>query len=275
MAIAGNTTIPLTGATISERLVNTNLKTYTSLEQLGLTGPVTMEQVCAALPSGSMYVFGNNRSTDISDVPLQYSLITIAGSSWAAYCECHQYGVQQYWVGAYYTSASQKFTGWKKIAMETIVPPGTIVPSAAASVPAGYLSCEGQAVSRTTYADLFAAIGTAYGAGDGSTTFGLPNLGYKYPRGGTASGRGAIGGKGVINLTVAQLPAHTMPMREAIMWPEPSSAPAHSTGTGWGAGWATAAGPWVGGITATNSIGSGSNVDTTDPYQYVRYYIKY
>ncbi|MCW8965596.1 MAG: phage tail protein [Candidatus Pacearchaeota archaeon] len=45
---------------------------------------------------------------------------------------------------------------------------------AGASVPSGYLECDGSAVSRTTYADLFAVIGTTYGVGDGSTTFNLP-----------------------------------------------------------------------------------------------------
>lgn len=47
---------------------------------------------------------------------------------------------------------------------------------AGASVPAGYLLCDGTAISRTTYAKLFSAIGTAWGEGDGSTTFNLPNL---------------------------------------------------------------------------------------------------
>ena len=51
------------------------------------------------------------------------------------------------------------------------VPPGCIMPYAGATAPEGWLLCHGQAVSRTTYADLFAAIGTAHGAGDGSTTF--------------------------------------------------------------------------------------------------------
>ena len=55
-----------------------------------------------------------------------------------------------------------------------IMPAGVIVPFAGTTVPAGYLLCDGSAVSRTTYADLFAAIGTTYGAGDGNTTFNLP-----------------------------------------------------------------------------------------------------
>ena len=48
--------------------------------------------------------------------------------------------------------------------------------AAAASIPAGYLNCDGTAVSRSTYSALFALIGTTYGAGDGSSTFNVPNL---------------------------------------------------------------------------------------------------
>jgi hypothetical protein len=70
------------------------------------------------------------------------------------------------------------------------VPLGTILPYAAnaAEPPYSFLFCEGQAVSRTMYPDLFALIGTTYGAGDGSTTFNLPNLIGKYPQGDTTAG---------------------------------------------------------------------------------------
>ena len=54
------------------------------------------------------------------------------------------------------------------------VPTGMI--SAFHTVPEGWLQCNGAAVSRTTYAALFAVVGTKYGSGDGSTTFNLPNL---------------------------------------------------------------------------------------------------
>lgn len=56
-------------------------------------------------------------------------------------------------------------------------PTGTIMEYAApnATAPAGWLRCDGSAVSRTTYAALFAVCGTSYGAGDGSTTFNLPS----------------------------------------------------------------------------------------------------
>ena len=53
---------------------------------------------------------------------------------------------------------------------------GLIIPWTDSSVPTGYLECNGQAVSRSTYAALFAIIGTTYGSGNGSTTFTLPDL---------------------------------------------------------------------------------------------------
>lgn len=55
-------------------------------------------------------------------------------------------------------------------------PPGAIIAFAGTVAPAGWLLCDGSTVSRTTYAALFAAIGTTYGVGNGTTTFGLPNL---------------------------------------------------------------------------------------------------
>ena len=54
-------------------------------------------------------------------------------------------------------------------------PTGAVMAFAGSSAPEGWLVCDGSAVSRTTYADMFAVIGTTYGSGDGSTTFNLPN----------------------------------------------------------------------------------------------------
>jgi microcystin-dependent protein len=61
-----------------------------------------------------------------------------------------------------------------------VPPPGAIFSYGGAVLPAGFLWCHGGTVSRTTYAALFAAIGTAYGVGDG-TTFGVPNLKGRVP----------------------------------------------------------------------------------------------
>lgn len=103
------------------------------------------------------------------------------------------------------------------------LPPGVMMDYAGTTAPSGWLMCYGQAVSRTTYAALFAVIGVAFGAGDGSTTFNLPDL-----RGRTRIGLDNMGGSsanrvtnaqadvmggnaGAENhtLTITQIPAHT------------------------------------------------------------------
>ena len=67
-------------------------------------------------------------------------------------------------------------TGYASTKYSETTRTATILPWSDSSVPTGFLECNGADVSRTTYADLFAVIGTTYGSGDGSTTFGLPNL---------------------------------------------------------------------------------------------------
>lgn len=90
--------------------------------------------------------------------------------------------------------------------------PGVIEAYAGNTAPEGYLLCNGQAVSRTTYANLYAQIGTTYGAGNGSTTFNVPNLNGRVIVGKDSSNFSTLGGSGgSINttLTSANMPAHT------------------------------------------------------------------
>lgn len=80
-------------------------------------------------------------------------------------------------------------------AWDQIVPVGTVIPYCGSTSPDGWLLCDGSAVSRTTYSALFAAIGDAFGSGDGSTTFNLPDLQQRFPLGKAASGTGStLGG---------------------------------------------------------------------------------
>jgi len=76
---------------------------------------------------------------------------------------------------ANYEATKYNFDGSDLTGIEGI-PTATIVPWTSASVPTGFLECNGAAVSRSTYSALFAVIGTTYGAGDGSSTFTLPDL---------------------------------------------------------------------------------------------------
>lgn len=90
---------------------------------------------------------------------------------------------------------------------------GCIKILAKASPPTGWLICDGSAISRTTYADLFTAIGTTFGVGDGSTTFNIPNVKGKVPVGVDAAQTefdtlGETGGAKTVALITAELPVH-------------------------------------------------------------------
>ena len=107
------------------------------------------------------------------------------------------------------------------------MPPGSMLEYGGSTAPDGFLLCNGAAVSRTTYSALFAALGTAYGAGDGSTTFNVPNkidrvgvgAGSSYARGATGgaasattSSAGSHNHTGAVTgtaISTAQMPSHT------------------------------------------------------------------
>ena len=104
-------------------------------------------------------------------------------------------------------------TAWVSIGMLGVqnfghILPGAIVYHAKSAAPAGYLKANGGAVSRTTYADLFAEIGTTFGVGDGSTTFNLPELRGEFPRGWDDS-RGVDSGRAFGSAQAQQLLDHT------------------------------------------------------------------
>lgn len=77
-------------------------------------------------------------------------------------------------------------------------PLGTILPFGGAAAPIGWFLCQGQAISRITYADLFAVIGTSFGAGDGSTTFNIPDLRGEFLRGAGTNSHSGQGDGGAV-----------------------------------------------------------------------------
>lgn len=93
-------------------------------------------------------------------------------------------------------------------------PTGSMVAWGTVSAPAGYLLCDGTAVSRTTYADLFAIISTTFGVGDGSTTFNVPNLKGRIPVGLDSAqtefdAMAETGGAKTHTLVSGEMPSHT------------------------------------------------------------------
>lgn len=109
------------------------------------------------------------------------------------------------------------------VALSDIV--GIVVPYAGSTAPTGWLFCYGQAISRSTYSTLFSVIGTTYGAGNGSSTFNIPDMREVTPVGkadmggsskrllnntfgNTANNLGTISGTDTVTLTEAQIPVH-------------------------------------------------------------------
>lgn len=187
---------------------------------------------------------------------------------------------------------------WEKAGSQGgILPAGMVMGWATATAPIGWLICNGAAVDRTLYAELFALIGTTYGNGDGLTTFNLPNLAGKVMRGSAlvTYPLGASGGAESVTLNSNQIPVHTHP----VSITDPGHA--HNvvlsgmynngdTGSGIvyaGQGLAGTAGPRdldlaaaqtnTTGITASagNNTTTSSPIDIRDTYQALNYIIKY
>ena len=149
--------------------------------------------------------------------------------------------------------------------LEGGIPTATIVPWTDSSAPSGFLECDGTAVSRTTYAALFAVIGTTYGSGDGSTTFNLPDLEDNVPVGkspnkalastggaNTVANSGNVGGSTAnATLSTAQLASHTHPLN--TLGPNPSGPTSQALFAGPAASPETRPNP----ILQTQSSGSG------------------
>ena len=94
------------------------------------------------------------------------------------------------------SGAFNRFISWMKT---SVLPTGSYIQFAGSQAPAGFLVCNGGAISRTTYSALFAVIGTTYGSGDGSTTFNLPDLTDRFLQGSTTSG--TVKNAGLPNIT--------------------------------------------------------------------------
>ncbi len=143
------------------------------------------------------------------------------------------------------------------------LPAGVMVSFGGSATPSGWLLCDGAAVSRTTYSALFAAISTAYGVGDGSTTFNVPNMKSNVPAGynsGDANfnALGKTGGEATHVLSATEMPAHTHNIPGAS-----------GTSGGYPPANAQNAGGW-----SSGSAGSGGAHNNLQPYNTFNFIIK-
>jgi len=141
---------------------------------------------------------------------------------------------------------------------------GSIMSFSNSTVPSGFLDCDGSAISRTTYANLFAVVGTTYGSGDGSTTFNLPDLQDNHPIG--VSGTKALGtkaGSASTTLATTNLASHTHTLYKTNY-----TATQVNVGAVQGRQLAYQV------TSSTSSAGSGTAVDTFPPYIALKFMIK-
>lgn len=136
---------------------------------------------------------------------------------------------------------------------------GTVLPFTKSTAPDGWIICNGSAYSRTTYANLFAVIGTTFGSGNGSTTFNVPDLRNRVAVGsGSTYALAATGGEATHTLTVAEMPSHR---HSEIGWA------AISGYTGSGSGNAS--------VTYTGYEGGSQAHNNMQPFVALNYIIKY
>lgn len=158
-------------------------------------------------------------------------------------------------------------------AVNNHTPIGSTISLPSNSVPSGYLYCDGSAVSRVTYANLFAIIGTAHGIGDGSTTFQLPDYRGMFLRGvdetagidpDKASRTAVGGGNSGNNVGSVQGHAYELHSHFNILSPNPT-----------GAGDAVPQAANTGQTVRTSTMAGNGGNETRPINIYTKYYIKY
>lgn len=157
-------------------------------------------------------------------------------------------------------------------------PIGTILPYSGTTLPEGYLACDGTAVSRTTYSDLFSAIGTTYGSGDGSTTFNLPDLKGKVPVGQDANDTdfdalGDSGGEKTHKLVTSEMPSHQHKIRRDGSGVEVGIQGGGATGNAFAGTWSNT--NIYSGSVQTENIGGNGAHNNLQPYIVINYIIKF
>ena len=146
-----------------------------------------------------------------------------------------------------------------------VMPVGCVIPFAGAAAPTGWLLCQGQAISRTTYAQLFSVIGTTYGSGDGSTTFNLPDMRGRVAVGSDANSIGTQRGEMTHKLTLSEIPSHSHPY-SAYLYSTGAENGRINSQEGAGVKWADP--------TNTRSSGGGDNHNNMQPSLYLNQIIK-
>jgi len=263
-----NTTVTLNVISSSANAKTVANYTYANIQQIGssaIVNPWTLSGNDTYNNLGKVGI-GNTSPTvalDITGDTKVSGVLTAGGNSYPTNAGTNGYALTTNAAGA---------ASWN-----AVPPVGVITAYAGSTAPTGYLICNGAAVSRTTYAALYAIIGTTYGTGDGSTTFNLPDLTGRVPVGknaGTFSTLGAKAGEETHTMTVNEMPAHkhTTSVNSAS---DESSIGGYAPNTQtlyFGTDRAGATRNWD---TAMQSTGGGAAFNVLQPYTVINYIIKF
>jgi microcystin-dependent protein len=217
----------------------TDAETLARTDTFRAVTPVSLVSTIAAVTAGNVHLItAPAENADYTAYPTGVSLTTVGtGSGWslnggfgnittAVQNNNRVYqmftttaggssGVVSVWSRTYHTP--EGWTPWFQLSTpqdpSTMGLTGEMKMWPAANAPSGWMLCEGGAISRTTFAALFALIGTTYGVGDGTTTFNVPDMRGRVPTGFDSTqtefnARGKTGGEKTHLLTTAEIPSH-------------------------------------------------------------------
>lgn len=159
--------------------IGANLKTVTDKVDEVVVAAAAAEAAIAVLENGTIndLIIGENKAYSNQKINNLFETNTYTHPS------SHDASMINESTTKRFVSDTEKDSWNAKLDASSRTPAGTIITFASATAPTGYLKANGALLSRTTYSALFAAIGTTFGVGDGSTTFALPDLRGYFPRG--------------------------------------------------------------------------------------------
>ena len=176
---SGNGVASITYST-SGRKITQNLTTFTTPSDLATANDILKSQAVGSISvSGRTVTYKNVNGQNLGSFQTQDNNTTYSAGTGLS-------------LNGTTFSVSQEL-------IDKVLPIGSYIQFSGSQAPAGFLVCNGSAVSRTTYSRLFAVIGTTYGSGNGSTTFNLPNLIDRFLQGSSTSG--TVKNAGLPNIT--------------------------------------------------------------------------
>jgi len=185
------------------------IEQFANSAQTALASALTSGAVTLTVSSSSLFPSAGNFRIRVDN---ELMMVTaVSGTTWTV-----TRGFESTTAAAHSNGATVTQVLTAGVLTSDLVPTGALMAFAGTTAPFGWLVCDGSAVSRTTYASLFSVVSTTWGAGDGSTTFNVPNFQRRVAVGSGGTGTGTLGnavgntgGEEAHTLTTAEIPSHS------------------------------------------------------------------